>query len=71
MNLINKYIIDFNLNLMKEFKEKGHKELYMMDDTQSLKPDDASQYRDKTYLHTLNGRAMVDCGDGEVEVNSS
>jgi hypothetical protein len=32
-NLLNQYIVDFNLSLQMEFKEKGHPELYMMDDT--------------------------------------
>jgi hypothetical protein len=33
IDAINGYIIDFNLNLQTKFKEKGHPELYMMDDT--------------------------------------
>ena len=33
LDQLNEYVIDFNLNLQTRFKEKGHSELYMMDDT--------------------------------------
>ncbi len=32
---LNECIIDFNLDLQTKFKDKGHSELYMMDDTLS------------------------------------
>jgi len=66
---INDYIIEFNLNLQDEFKKRGHRELYMMDDTQRMKPNKGAQADDKTYLHTLDGKAIDE--QGNVEVNSS
>lgn len=58
---LNESIIDFNLNLQKQFKDNGHSELYMMDDTSTMKPNDKdiTFNSDKTYLHALNGRAEV------------
>ena len=53
---INTYIIDFNLDLQSEFKKSGKPNLYMMDDTQTIKPsaDDLPKRTFKTYLHNLN-----------------
>ena len=57
LSVLNGYILDFNLALQEEFKSKGHNELYLMDDTQRMKPDeeDKSVSSEKTYLHSLNG----------------
>ena len=60
---VNGYIIDFNLNLQTKFKEKGHTELYMMDDTQYRKSDDKTFSSEKTYMHCINGRAKVKTGE--------
>lgn len=66
---LNEYVIDFNLDLQTKFKEKGHQELYMMDDTSRMKPNDKdiTFNSDKTYLHGLNGRAVAN----EDTINSS
>ena len=37
---LNQRVVDFNLNLQNQFKEKGHPELYMMDDTLRMRPKD-------------------------------
>ena len=52
---LNEYIIDFNLELQTKFKEKGHRELYMVDDTNTLKPNRRTLGIDKKYLHCING----------------
>ena len=52
---LNEYIIDFNLDLQTKFKEKGHRELYMVDDTNTLKPNRRTLGIDKKYLHCING----------------
>lgn len=61
----NQFIVDFNLNLQTQFKEKGHPELYMMDDTQTLKPDESTVSFDKIYLHCLDGKAESEKDDGK------
>ena len=72
---INNYIVDFNLDLQEQFKKRGHDELYMMDDTQTMNPNDKdkSLVSEKTYLHCLNGKAFLSSENDEnqVEVNSS
>lgn len=55
---INNTVIEFNLALQEQFKEKGHSELYMMDDTSAMKPNEATQATDKQYLHCLNGKEV-------------
>ena len=62
--LLLQYIADFNLDRQTQFKEKGHSELYMMDDTWNVKPlDKHSTFEsEKEYLHSLNGTAMVYLG---------
>lgn len=72
IDAINEYIVEFNLELQTKFKEKGHQELYMMDDTVGMKPNQKFLHLDKVYMHSLNGRAIVEDDDGNgVEVNSS
>ena len=78
MQLLRQSVLDFNLNQQEEFKRKGHAELYMMDDTPRMKHNEKTLLQDKTYLHTLDGKAIVDTGEkdesGEIveaEVNSS
>ena len=59
IDAINKYIIEFNLDLQTKFKEKGHSELYMMDDTWSaMKPleENSTTTSEKKHLHCLNGK---------------
>ena len=73
---LNESIVDFNLELQTQFKEKGHSELYMMDDTHHMKPEEKTVVSEKMYLHSLNGRAEVPRKDEDgkevrVEVNSS
>lgn len=72
---LNSIIVDFNLGLQTKFKENGHKELYMMDDTSRTKPNDSelTLAGEKTYLHCINGKANLK-EEGESEdliVNSS
>ena len=62
LDQLNNYVIDFNLNLQTKFKESGHRELYMMDDTQMMKPsldEDATVASDKKYMHCINGKDVV------------
>ena len=71
---LNDYIIEFNLNLQTKFKDSGHQELYMMDDTKGMNPNERDFSQGKTYLHCLNGTARMedeDDGEGEQVVNSS
>jgi len=56
LDLLNTYVVEFNLSLQQRFKDKAHDELYMMDDTRILKPDERTLDLDKTYMHTLNGK---------------
>lgn len=56
LDLLNTYVVEFNLSLQQRFKDKAHEELYMMDDTRILKPDERTLDLDKTYMHTLNGK---------------
>ena len=75
-DLAQKFIVDFNLDLQTQFKEKGHHELYMMDDTRRVKPnaEDSTLASEKTYLHCLNGKANLneqEDEEGENIVNSS
>lgn len=60
---LNEAIMDFNLELQKRFKGKGHSELYLMDDTQWMKPNDKSFSTDKLNLHLLNGQVVEDVED--------
>lgn len=62
---LNPLIIDFNLSQQVKFKEKGHQELYMMDDTKPWKPDDESKtvQSDKTFLHCINGKSIMEEDD--------
>ena len=62
LDQLNEYVVDFNLNLQTKFKEMGHRELYMMDDTWNMKPrdSDATFSSDKRFLHALNGKVMGD-----------
>ena len=60
---INEYIVDFNLDLQTKFKECGHEELYMMDDTLDMAPEDMSVSSGKTYLHALNGKKLIEDND--------
>ena len=53
---LNGFIMEFNLKLQEDFKRGGHSELYMMDDTWGMKPDKNSQFVDKKYMHSLNGK---------------
>lgn len=57
---INDYIVDFNISLQNEFKNSGHDELYMMDDTRKLKTHFSSH---KQYVHSLNGVGLLDDDD--------
>jgi hypothetical protein len=57
---LNESIVEFNLKLQEQFKAKGHQELYMMDDTQTMKPNVSTYSTDKTYLHNLNGKSIED-----------
>ena len=58
LSKINEYIVEFNLELQSEFKEKGHKELYMMDDTLRMKNSQIdTPASGKTYMHCLNGES--------------
>lgn len=41
---LNEYIVEFNLGLQKNFKELGHSELYMMDDTHNIRNVDLIPY---------------------------
>ena len=56
---LNQCIVDFNLDLQTKFKESGHEELYMMDDTLDMAPEDMSVSIGKTYLHALNGKKVI------------
>lgn len=49
--------MEFNLQLQYDFKKKGHEELYLMDDTQYMRPDpdDSTFASDKVDMHLLNG----------------
>ena len=59
---LNSYIVDFNLGLQDKFKSKAHEELYMMDDTYAMKPDQDTSYgSERTYVHCING---IDSEDG-------
>jgi hypothetical protein len=75
--LLSQYTMDFNLDLQTNFKEKGHRELYMMDDTSSMNPEEKTYVSEKTYMHSLNGKAEVavdkddDGNDIVKEFNSS
>ena len=70
-DLAQEFIVDFNLDLQTQFKEKGHHELYMMDDTGKVKPKvgDLTFATEKTYLHCLNGK--VDLNDGEADLDEN
>lgn len=75
-DLFNSYILDFNLERQREFKKRGHDELYMMDDTKWRKPinGDATYSSDKTYMHSINGLGDIkdeEEPDQTVEVVSS
>lgn len=64
----NEYIMNFNLELQQRFKDRGHQELYMMDDTtyrKSNNPDDMTLSYEKTFMHNLNGKASVEAGKDE------
>ena len=62
LNQLNKYIIEFNLDLQNKFKQRGHSELYLMDDTQWMRPDphNANFATDKVNMHLLNGQTLKD-----------
>lgn len=73
---LNDYIIDFNLLLQQKYKDKGHPELYMMDDTNSMRPVERTRQIDKRFLHGLNGRSSVvetnlNGDEVKVDINSS
>jgi hypothetical protein len=63
---LNDCIVEFNLDLQTKFKEKGHAELYMMDDTWGVKPEERTFDLDKTYMHCLNG--TTDGGSPQLNV---
>jgi len=54
---LNQCIVEFNLNLQTKFKDSGHEELYMMDDTWGMKPNASEEAYGKTYMHSLNGKS--------------
>ena len=65
----------FNLNLQEDFKKRGHEELYLMDDTQWMRPDpkDSTFATDKVNMHLLNGSREVKLralGDDEIQHSS-
>jgi len=74
---LNDAIMEFNLNIQDEFKKRGHPELYMMDDTQWMNPNQESRTfsTDKVNMHLLNGRGVKYDKDKEewidVDANSS
>ena len=56
---LNQYIIEFNLDLQNKFKQSGHSELYLMDDTQWMTPNDGRTFEtDKVNMHLLNGQTL-------------
>ena len=58
---LNQYIIEFNLDLQNKFKKRGHSELYLMDDTQWMVPNDGRTFEtDKVNMHLLNGQTLKD-----------
>lgn len=71
MDQLNEFIIDYNLWEQQEFKNKGHQELYMMDDTSHMKINHSDLHNDKVYMHTLNGKAIIGDSSESKLVNSS
>lgn len=74
-NELNDYIMKFNLDLQSDFKKRGHEELYLMDDTQWMRPDpkDSTFATDKVNMHLLNGSREVKLralGDDEIQHSS-
>ena len=67
---LNECIIEFNLELQEKFKEKGHDELYLMDDTQWLNPSTNNEtfVSDKVNLHLLNGRTKSNVNSSQLNV---
>lgn len=67
---LNECIIEFNLELQEKFKERGHTELYLMDDTQWLNPstDNETFVSDKVNLHLLNGRTKSNVNSSQLNV---
>lgn len=62
---LNEFIIEFNLGLQESFKNNGHDELYLMDDTQWMNPStgDETFVSDKVNMHLLNGQMLKDTGE--------
>lgn len=61
---LNESIMDFNLELQEMFKDKGHSELYLMDDTKWMNPNskDTTFSSDKVNMHLLNGQVVNETG---------
>ena len=68
---LNDYIMEFNLNLQNEFKNRGHDEVYMMDDTWELRPRYDTFSIDKKYLHSINGKSEVNGENDETTILNS
>ena len=68
---LNGYIMEFNLNLQNEFKNRGHDEVYMMDDTWELRPSYDTFSIDKKYLHSINGKSEVNGENDETTILNS
>lgn len=56
-------IMEFNLKEQQDFKERASQELYMLDDTQWMKPNESTFSSDKTYMHCINGLSEQDGGN--------
>lgn len=67
---LNEFIIEFNLGLQESFKNKGHDELYLMDDTQWMNPSTNNEtfVSDKVNMHLLNGRTEDDVNSSQLNV---
>lgn len=53
---LNEYIVEFNLGLQQKFKDMGHSELYMMDDTHNTRNIDLIPY---VWVNHVIGERMV------------
>lgn len=73
LSVLNDYILGFNLDLQDQFKKKGHDELYLMDDTQKMRPNEDMRTvkSDKIYMHSINGKEELPQGEDRTPVNSS
>ena len=58
-NKLNICVVDFNLVLQQKFKESGHQEMYMMDDTSRMKPNETTKSIQRRYMHCLNGKELL------------